>query len=324
MTEEAPEFHILALTGGGFRGLYTARVLERLEDKAGRPIGQYFDLIAGTSIGGILALAVAFEVPMSQVVSVFRDNGEKIFPKRSIWAGVFGSRYDSKPLNDVISALFPVGATLSEALHALVIPTLNLTKGKQQVLKTRHNPEWNRDQSYRVQEIALATSAAPIYFPIAEIDNQLFSDGGLFANAPDLVALHEANTFFDQKDGEIKMLSVGTLSSSYSVPASINRKLGVMSWLKPPSFPLIQTILAAQQQFSIQLVQHRLGPNYLRIDSTPSEAVMADIGLDKAGTTSQQALLGLASKDVSDVLGTDIVRSMLNHAPRKWLIGKGG
>ena len=75
-------FNILSLPGGGYRGLYTARIMADFEDQFGKPIGQSFDLIAGTSIGGILALAAAYEVPMSTVVELFQDHGKKIFEKQ--------------------------------------------------------------------------------------------------------------------------------------------------------------------------------------------------------------------------------------------------
>ncbi|MGH8160833.1 MAG: CBASS cGAMP-activated phospholipase [Gammaproteobacteria bacterium] len=196
---------------------------------------------------------------------------------------------------------------------------MNLTEGKQQILKSRHNATWTRDWRYSVKDVALATSAAPIYFPIATIDNQLFADGGLFANAPDLVALHEANEFFGQSDSKVRMLSIGTLSGAYALPASTKRERGVWDWLRPPAFPLIQTILAAQQQFSTQIVAHRLGSNYVRIDGQPADAVMRDVGMDKTSAESQQVLLGLAAKHVTDQVGTDRVQQFLTHASREWL-----
>jgi len=73
-------FQALALTGGGYRGLFTARALHVMEEHIGEPIGRHFDLMCGTSIGGIVALAAAFEVPMASVVQVFEELGESIFP----------------------------------------------------------------------------------------------------------------------------------------------------------------------------------------------------------------------------------------------------
>src|SRR5690606_13341975 len=77
-TSDRP-FQALALTGGGFRGLYTARALEVMERECG-PIAQHFDLVTGTSIGGIVGMAAAFEVPMARVVEVFLSEGQIIFP----------------------------------------------------------------------------------------------------------------------------------------------------------------------------------------------------------------------------------------------------
>src|ERR1700694_4458219 len=79
---QAQSFQILALSGGGFLGLYTAEVLTRLERQADRPLGQCFDLIAGTSVGGILAIGLALEVPAQRMRDVFKANGERIFSSR--------------------------------------------------------------------------------------------------------------------------------------------------------------------------------------------------------------------------------------------------
>lgn len=310
---------VLALTGGGFRGLYTAHVLERLERAAGRPIGSCFDLIAGTSIGGILALAVAFEVPMREVVRVFCEHGGQIFPPKPWYAGSFSSRHKAEALREVLALLLPKDATVGDAKHALAIPVLNLTHGKQQVVKTRHSAGWDRDTRYKVIDVALATAAAPIYLPVASMDNQLFADGGLFANAPDLIGLHEVDKFFGVDDQHVSMLSVGTLTETYALSARRRRNLGVADWLRPPTFPLIQTILAAQQQFSIQMVKHRLQDRYVRIDSQPHGTAMSDVGLDKADAKAQQVLLGFASKDVGDVIGSEQIKNFLQHNPARWI-----
>ncbi len=77
---EAQPVQALALTGGGYRGFSTARSLQVMEDSIGVPLGRRFDLTCGTSIGGIIALAIAFEVPMREVVEVFERFGATIFP----------------------------------------------------------------------------------------------------------------------------------------------------------------------------------------------------------------------------------------------------
>ena len=81
------EFRILALSGGGYLGLYTAVVLARLEQQLGEPLGRRFDLVAGTSVGGLLALALAFEVPMAAIVELFHARGEEVFSARRLPSG---------------------------------------------------------------------------------------------------------------------------------------------------------------------------------------------------------------------------------------------
>src|SRR5688500_5321895 len=89
----ADRFQVLALSGGGFRGLYTAKVLADLETEIGGPIARHFDLIAGTSVGGILALAVAMEIPARRIVELFVEHGEEIFKKRLSLGGFFRAPY---------------------------------------------------------------------------------------------------------------------------------------------------------------------------------------------------------------------------------------
>ena len=146
---QARPFQALSLTGGGYRGLFTARALQVIESHIEVPIGRRFDLTSGTSIGGIVALAVAFEVPMSKVVEVFEEFGEAIFPPREpptskigkgidLWQYSRKPRYSTAPLREAIIKLIDKDATLNDASHAVAIPAVNVTQGKPQVFKTRH------------------------------------------------------------------------------------------------------------------------------------------------------------------------------------------
>jgi uncharacterized protein len=281
-------------------------------------------LMSGTSIGGIVALAAAFEIPMKTVVEVFVEYGESIFPPRKKPTSVAGKvidmvmhafqpRYASAPLRDVITRLIPADATLADALHPVAIPAINLTEGKPQVFKTRHIAEWNRDWKLKVVDIALATSAAPTFFELAQIGDQLYADGGLFANAPDLIAIHEADHFLNVPHGAIRILSIGTTTEKYSISAKAGRNFGIFDWMSDER--LFSVIISSQQQFAEQLVDHRLGDNYLRIDSEPSNQQIADLGLDVADKASCQTLMGLAYKRTTDILGTDLV-PFLKHQPQ--------
>ena len=130
------QFQALALTGGGYRGLFTARALQTMEGHIKEPIGRHFDLITGTSIGGIVALAVAFEIPMSKVVEVFEHHGSDIFPahsspKNHLTKGLDllrysrKPRYSTQPLKDAISQIFDKDATLNDVLHPICNPKIS-------------------------------------------------------------------------------------------------------------------------------------------------------------------------------------------------------
>lgn len=326
-TSDTP-FQALSLTGGGYRGLFTARALQVIEEQVGVPIGQRFDLTCGTSIGGIVALAVAFEVPMKNVVDVFELHGEAIFPPHEppssrvgkgwdLWQHTRKPRYSATALREAITKLIDKDATLNDAKHAVAIPAVNVTQGRPQVFKTRHKAEWTRDWKFKAVDVALATAAAPTFFELAEVGGNLYADGGLFANAPDLVALHEAEHFFGVPAEAVRILSVGTTTKSYSVSFTSGRHFGIADWMEDQR--LFSVTISAQQQFVDQLIQHKLQERYFRLDHEPSQAQARDLGLDVATEAARKTLKALADKATSDVLGTRLL-PYLSHQPQLQLV----
>jgi len=324
-------FQALALTGGGYRGLFTARVLQEIEDHINEPIGRRFDLTYGTSIGGIIALAVAFEVPMKTVVDTFVAYGETIFPPKEKPKGKLGKgwdlfehrnkpRYKSSVLREVITKLIDKDATLNDVKHAVAIPAVNVTEGRPQVFKSRHKAEWTRDWKFKAVDVALATSAAPTFFELAEVGGNLYADGGLFANAPDLLALHEAEHYFSVPPEAIRILSIGTTTKSYSVSFSAGREFGIADWMQDER--LFSVTISSQQQLVDQLMLHKLGSRYLRLDHEPSNEQAFDLGLDVASDVARKTLLALAAKATSDILGTAL-QPFLKHMPQLQLV-RGG
>jgi patatin-like phospholipase/acyl hydrolase len=321
-------FQALALTGGGFRGLFAAQALQCMEEHLGHPVGRHFDISCGTSIGGIVALAVAFEIPMKKVVEVFTVQGDKIFPPHDTPEGKLGigydlfkhrnkPRYSSTPLREAIALLIPEDALLGDAIHPVAIPAVNVTEGRPQVFKTRHKPEWHRDWKLKVIDVALATSAAPTFFELAEVSGSLYSDGGLFANAPDLIACHEAEHYFNVPIEAVRILSIGTTTKSYSISFNAGREFGVADWMQGAR--LFSVMISAQQQFVDQLMSHRLGGRYLRLDKEPSQEQASDLGLDVATPVAIQTLKALATKATSDLIGNRL-DDYLAHAPQLKLI----
>lgn len=317
-------FQILALSGGGYLGLFTACILAEIEKQTGRPIAQSFDLIAGTSVGGIIALGLASEVPAERIRQLFWDRGEEIFsnrrrPKSSLGGFLELRRFFCRPkykddgLRRAVSDVLGNGTKLGEAKHRVLIPAVNMTKGSVQMFKTPHHPSFVRDHALRMVDIALATSAAPTFFPLAEIQDALFVDGGIVANAPDLCAVHEATHFLEQSRDDVHVLSIGTTTSQFSLSHATGRKLGAVSWVRGGR--LFSTMISAQQQLTDFLLKHQLGDRYLRIDAMQSREQEADLALDVATAAARKTISGLAQGAYQNIAANPRFLAMLNHTP---------
>ncbi|MET3338662.1 MULTISPECIES: CBASS cGAMP-activated phospholipase [Bradyrhizobium] len=319
-TKKKP-FQILALSGGGYLGLYAAEILARLEERAGRPIGSCFDLIAGTSVGGILAAGVSLDVPAARMRDLFIERGRDIFSGRPrpkfgwIDAGrsVLGPKYDGQALRSVVSEIIGDQTMLAACKHRLIIPAVNMTKGSVQMFKTGHHPDFTLDPKRRLVDVVMATSAAPTYFPLAEVGAAHYADGGLVANAPDQCALHEATHFLKQDVCQISILSIGTTSTGFSLKRSLGRDLGSAKWMMRGR--LLRTIVSSQQQLVDYMLRHQLGERYLRIDATQSEEQQADLALDVADANAQGTLLGLAEGSFQKVAADNALQKFLTHKP---------
>jgi patatin-like phospholipase/acyl hydrolase len=318
-------FQILSLSGGGYLGLYSACILTQLEEQSGIPLGRRFDLICGTSIGGILALGLANEVPAADMQRAFEEYGEEIFSSRApprsrigsfidLGRKIFGAKYRSEPLAKVITGLLGTETTLEHAKHRVLIPAVNMTTGTPQIFKTPHHASLVRDLHLRSAEIALATSAAPTFFPLARIRDSLYADGGLYANSPDLLGLHEATHFLGQpSDADIHILSVGTTTSKLSLGHATGRDFGAINWMTDNR--LFSTIISAQQQLTDYMVRHRLGDRYFRIDTDQSREQQVQLGLDVANAAARSTIKGLADASAQRAQGNPLLAPILAHIP---------
>lgn len=298
---------VLALSGGGFLGLYTASVLAELEHRAGQPLGRCFDLLAGTSIGAVLGLALAYEVPMARLVDLFTTHGESVFSARPLPGGrvgrlidlgrsVLGPKYGSEVLRALLQA--DLGdRRLGEALHPLVVPAVDIGSCRAKVFKTPHSVAAAGDGDLRAVDVALAACAAPAYFPAVRIGKRLFADGGLFAVAPDQVALHEAEHFIGLDMARLRLLSIGTATQHYRPAEPLEADAGAIGWLRDGR--LILTLISVQQQHVQAMVEDRLGDRYLRIDADWPQR--AGLGLDVATPAAARTLAGLARRTLEDI-----------------------
>lgn len=316
MEANAQHCKILALSGGGFRGLYTARVLADLEQEIKAPIGRKFDLVAGTSIGGILALALACEIPVQRIVDLFLREGESIFKKRRTFFGYFRAPYDKSVLRVLLedSELFG-DRLLGDVVHPVLIPAINFSTGKPVVFKSPHHPTFRVDHKRRIVDVALATSAAPFYFARHSLDSGQYVDGGLFANAPGLLAVHEAEIFLGRSIGEISLMSVGTMSSLLTVDPSKDSLGGLRDWgngsvLNAPR-RLFNLAISAQESLTDFMLKQRLADRYVHVDDVVSPEKTSAVALDRADRAARDALISAAGERAKICLGDPRIMSLL-------------
>lgn len=315
--EQPTRFQALALSGGGYRGLYTARILADLEAHFKTPIGSHFELLAGTSIGGILALALALEIPAARLVELFEEHGAEIFKKRTRLA-VFQSTYSSEPLRKLLSQATLFGnRRLGDCLHPLIVPAINFTTGKPVVFKTAHHPSLTNDYKYKAVDVALATSAAPLYFPRHVFCSNQFVDGGLISNAPGWLAVHEAECFFYQPLNQIHLMAIGTMSERFTVDPRKTRRGGLTSWggINPANTPkqIFGLAISAQESLVNKMLEQRLGDAYCRIDDELTGAQALAVGLDKTTKAATEVLIGSAHERAKYLLGSETCRRILSH-----------
>ncbi len=308
----AERLRVLALSGGGFLGLYTATVLAGLEARAGRPLGRCFGMLAGTSIGGLVAMALAFEVPMRVVVDLILAHGPRVFSHRPLPQGavsrlldlsrsVSGPKYGGRELRDALRSVLGE-RRLGEALHPLVIPAVDVLACRTKVFKTPHGRAQESDAELPVVDVVMAACAAPAYFPSVKVGARLYADGGLFAVAPDQIALHEAQHFLGIAPERVTMLSVGTATAGYRPREGVeDPQAGAVGWLSEGR--LILTLLSVQQQHVQAMMEDRLGSRYLRLDADwPADA---GLGIDVATPQAAELLQRLARETLA---GVDDVR----------------
>ncbi|EGV51937.1 CBASS cGAMP-activated phospholipase [endosymbiont of Riftia pachyptila] len=294
----SPKLQILALSGGGYRGLFTAKVLANLEEKAGCPLNQVFDVIAGTSIGGILACGIAQGIEAEAMAKGIQDEGLNIFPKSVFTSGkrIFTGAYDPKPLrNAIVSILGEDNANLpfNEIAAALLITTVSQTSARPVIFKSKGLAESDADITQTI-DIAMSTSAAPTYFPAHRIEKTNLIDGGLVANAPDLVALTETLRHKTRSLNDIHLLSIGTASVKIDDQANPIKHSGVLGWLTRRG--LVDLTLTVSERLALQQTETLLGDKLLRIDATPSAKQSKVLALDRADQKATDTLIQLATE----------------------------
>jgi hypothetical protein len=277
-------FRILSIDGGGIRGVFPAAYLAEIEKRflGGASIGNHFDMVAGTSTGGIIALAIARGMSAQEALRIYVDRGRRIFPPKSgarKWAAnmrwMFKPKHDQSVLKDELLQVFG-DAVLDAARTRLVIPSFEGRHGEPFIYKTPHHPDYQNDRHQRFAHVALHTTAAPSYYEGVDHDGLIMIDGGVWANNPVMNALVDALACYDVPRENIRILSLGTGEGTFTVEEKA-RKGGAKEWAFLKSFAA-----AARAQSKNALGQAFLlagKPNVLRIDvpESPNPIALDDV-----------------------------------------------
>jgi uncharacterized protein len=238
--EKGKEFKILSIDGGGIKGIFASHLLFLIEEQlSGAKIGEYFDLVAGTSTGGIIALAIGMGIPASKTNDLYQKEGKRIFPPyrkytkaaersyRNVYRA-FRPYYDERILEEILVAQF-AALTMGDSENRLIIPAFSTPKSEVAVFKTDHHSDYLRDWKTPAWVVARATSAAPTYFKGFEYEEYVYLDGGIWANNPTMLAIIEAISSYEIDISQIKVLSLGLGGEPVFISKSSSLK-GSISW----------------------------------------------------------------------------------------------
>lgn len=264
------KFKILSIDGGGIKGVFPAYLLMLIEAelekrKDGKTkIYQHFNLITGTSTGGIIALALSFGIPAKEIYELYLNNAKSIFGnKRYFLSQLFFASHKSDFLENLIQNKFKdynngIDPRLKDCKTDVCIPIYDLVRGNPSVLKTPYHKAFITDLHIPAYQAAMATAAAPTYFnPYSNqyVDlnniNKSFSnkvDGGVMANNPTLVALIEAIKAFKVDISDLEILSIGTGQKNFN-DINSRKKWGLYYWMRKNNRKrLIELFMQSQSQ----------------------------------------------------------------------------
>lgn len=267
-------FKILSIDGGGIRGVFPAMFLAKLEaelkakGKENWQIHQNFDLICGTSTGGILAIGLALGIPANGLYELYLSNAGAIFGKKRGLSSIWRSKHSRESLEKLIKEKFEeanngVEPRLKDCKTNICIPIYDLLNGTPSVLKKDHHPKFTRDYHIPAYKAALATSSAPTFFdPYSTEYVDLYGnsisfsnkvDGGVVANNPTLLGIIEAQEAFYKKMEDLKILSIGTGHQKFT-DGELRKNWGISYWINHKRQRITDLFMQGQSQLTENLI----------------------------------------------------------------------
>ncbi|MGB0935609.1 MAG: patatin-like phospholipase family protein [Alphaproteobacteria bacterium] len=294
--EEKAPLRILSCDGGGIRGILELMFLAALEKKADKPCYQMFDVMAGTSTGGMIALALSIGIPAHEILDLYIKRGDEIFVKNK---SIRGPKYNSEMRKKIFFEFFK-DKKLSDAKCPVLVTAYGIERGKSFRLCSKYPQTKLRSKEYDMLmgDAALATSAAPTFFTPEKIEavEGIFGtegkrtvlnliDGGVFANNPSIKAYSYAKALFPErfKAHTPYMLSLGTGYKDFSIPIEDAEKYGLLKW----ALKLLPILLEGPSDSNDQDMAILLEDNY---DRVTIHLEHAEAAMDKGGENIKRLL----------------------------------
>lgn len=280
---------VLSIDGGGIRGIIPALVLAELEARSGRRVAELFDLVAGTSTGGILACALTRPgaAPAAELVDLYRTEGPRIFRRslghrvRSL-EGLVEEKHDDRALEDALVRYLGAGR-LSDATTKVLVTAYDLQARQPHFFKSWRDDE-DHDAPLRI--VARATAAAPTYFEPIEVAARSLIDGGVFATNPAMCAYAEAVVLTGAPPRFV--LSLGTGRQTRPIPHAEAAGWGLVQWVRP----VIDVVFDGVSDTVEYQLQHLMPPGgvvRLQTELTTASDALDDASARNLGLLEQQA-----------------------------------
>lgn len=333
-----PTFNILSIDGGGLRGIVPITILQKIESMTGKKVQDIFDMVAGTSTGGLLACCLTLrdetnpfcpKYSLEQIADIYSSYGSTIFPVRTGFArilqrirGLFAPAYGSEGLAQVLR-LFVADQTISEALRPVLVSTYDLNSNQPVFFKSSE-AAGDASADARVYDVCRATSAAPTYLPAYSFmyKNKPITgiDGGVFVNNPSMAALAETSRygsagFYHKKDGtpvgydEIRILSLGTGSYEGTISEEEAVSWGQLQWITR----ITDIMMKGVNKSTHYETQEMLDPGkYLRLSIEIRDEKYADMA-DARPATRQYLLQQVAEQVTENPVQLNLLQQFLSN-----------
>lgn len=314
----AKKFRILSIDGGGLRGIVPLLILKEIENQTGKKIFELFDLITGTSTGGIIACGlvattdgVTPSITVDKLIDLYTTKGEVIFPyKKNIFQKIgsgfnslFNPKFSADGLDGLLTDYF-ADLKLSNCLKPIIVTSYDIKNNEVVMFKSRLSEEigWNA----KLKDVCRSTSAAPTYLPSYPLafsgKGRVLIDGGVYINNPALAAIADALKS-GQKLSNIEVLSLGTGTHPADLGMKNTPSWGVVNWAQPISNIMMQATSNATVYECDQLLK-----KHLRIQIEIEDPKKTDMSDSRPETTKW-----ICDKVYSDVLNNSKVMKDLKN-----------